>query len=488
MRSGLGGRRRAGAERGRGGVELRGDRGTVGRRGDRRRRRRLVARAALEVAVGLTLELGDPRLERADDLAFERRDPLQRGIELGAQPAQLRAEAGLDRRAVGVGGGELLVRGRELVAQVAGRRQVIVALRVHGRLGDAVAVAQRGQLGAQGELLLVDRLELGGERALRVARALLGVGEPLAALGRRHPRRVAIGRQRGPVRIRRRGLPMGVAERVGQRDAGEPLAIELLVECGACDGLGAVDRLDALELGARRLELRGRPGVRPALLRQGRVERREPAVEIGGAGGGVGPDVLELRADPGELRRDRRQLAVAGLQPLADRHMRLALGRQLAGHHVELAAGLAGRSLRGGGPLALGRQCLVGARADRGGVRRGALAGESHLLGGLLAHGERLGRGGGERLLARLQLLRELVRTGALVARAGERDLVGGAQQLRPARAASSAGWAERSELLAELGGKRDCSSRCGERDGSAARSSSLRRAGAARRAPRASA
>ena len=184
-------------------------------------------------------------------------------------------------------------------------------------------------------------------------------------------------------------------------------------------------------------ELRGRPGVRPALLRQGRVERREPAVEIGGAGGGVGPDVVELRADPGELRRDRRQLAVAGLQPLADRHMRLALGRELAGHHVELAAGLAGRRLRGGGPLALGRQCLVGARADRGGVRRSALAGEPHLLGGLLAHGERLGLGGGERLLARLQLLRELVRAGALVARAGERDLVGGAQQLRPARLAA---------------------------------------------------
>jgi hypothetical protein len=190
---------------------------------------------------------------------------------------------------------------------------VIVALRVHGRLGDAVAIAQRGQLGTQRELLLVDRLELGGERALRVAGALLGGDEPLAALGRGRPRRVAIGSERGPVRIRRRGLLVGVAERVGQRDASEPLAIELLVERGARDRLGAVDRLGALELGARRFELRGCPGVRPALLRQGRVERREPAVEVGGATCGVGPDVVELRADAGELRRDRRQLAVACL-------------------------------------------------------------------------------------------------------------------------------------------------------------------------------
>ena len=92
-----------------------------------------------------------------------------------------------------------------------------------------MAVAQSGQLRPERQLLLVDRAQLGGERPLGVARALLGEAGPLAR-----------GRQLGAERLDFRGLLPGVAERVGQRAPGEALAVELLVERAAGDRLGAV--------------------------------------------------------------------------------------------------------------------------------------------------------------------------------------------------------------------------------------------------------
>ena len=171
------------------------------------------------------------------------------------------------------------------------------------------------------------------------------------------------------------------------------------------------------------------------------VEGGEPAVEAGGAVRGVGPDVLELGADAGQLRGDRGELAVADLEPPAHLRVRLALA-------VTRSEGLRGR---GAFAVALGtrlRERLVRAGAHGGGVGRGALAGEPDLLGGLLtgrggvglgqtrvlARGCRLRCGALERLLGRLQPLRDRVGAGALVAEAGERDLARGVQELRAAR------------------------------------------------------
>ena len=259
------------------------------------------------------------------------------------------------------------------------------------------------------------RLELlarGGERALSAGVRGLGGGETGAQLVRLD----------GGLRLQR----LGAVERLGQGRAGEALAVDLLVERRARHRFRTVRGLGQRELRAQRLQLGRGAGVGPALRRERRVELGEPPFEVGGATRGVAADALQLRAHRGQLGADRSELALARGE-LPARLLEVVAG------DLQLRLRFGGRGLGGSRALALGRQLLAGAGAHRGRIRGRALLGERNLLGRLLARrGGDLGVGSRARelALALRELLLEPARATALLAQRGQRDRVGGPQEL----------------------------------------------------------
>jgi hypothetical protein len=209
---------------------------------------------------------------------------------------------------------------------------------------------------------------------------------------------------------------------------GQPLAVDLLVERGAGDGLGPVRRLRQHELRAGRLQLGRGAGVGAALGRKRGVELRQPPLEVRGTAGSVGAYAIQLCAHTGEVRADRGQLALASAESLARTGMRGALARQVSAGELELPAGLCCGGLGRGRALPLRGQLGGRLRANGRGVRRRALAGESDLLGRLISRRERIG----EAALGVGELVLERTGPALLVAQRGERDRIGSPQQLTP--------------------------------------------------------
>ena len=148
--------------------------------------------------------------------------------------------------------------------------------------------------------------------------------------------------------------PRGV-ERLDERRAGEPLAIDLLVERGARDRLGAVGRLGERELRAG-VQLGRRAAVGAALRGERGVQLREAAFEVGGTARRVGRTFLQLRAHAGEVGADRGELAL----PRGDA---VARAREIGGAICSSARASRGR-LGGAGPLALGGELARTASAS----------------------------------------------------------------------------------------------------------------------------
>ena len=282
----------------------------------------------------------------------------RRGRSLGARP---------QRRGRGV------QIGRELRAGVIGRRRRGRRCSLLGRAAGEVAVAGRRDRGRGGRDLGLQRRDAragGGERVARHGQLdlqplrLRPGGGGLAEGGRGLAARLlgfASGRgQRGV------GLVPGRVERVGERDPDEPLAIELLLQRGPGDGLGAARGLRDRERRPRGLELGRGDRVGRAFRREGQLQRREPLLELVGARGRVRPDGGELRPHPGELLADRRELRLARRELLARARMRRLLGGEL---RVRLRARARRRLLAGLGAR-LASRSPASARAVRSAASR----------------------------------------------------------------------------------------------------------------------
>ena len=177
--------------------------------------------------------------------------------------------------------------------------------------------------------------------------------------------------------------------------------------------------------------------------RPARRQLRKPALELGRALGGVLAHVRELRPHPASSA----PIAASSRSRPASCSRGAAWAAPLRG---ELHGSAASSSARASAAAdALCGELLGRPRPDGGGVRRRPPGRERDLLGGLRARRCGLGRPrlghlerGLELTLARGQLGLQPARATLLLAEAGQRHRVGGAQQLAPAQALA---------LLAEL-------------------------------------